>query len=74
LGTLSPAYRYPFNRQRSKGPVMLKWILILIVVVAVAGLFGMNGLAGVAGTGAKLLIAVALILFLLTQLAVVAIV
>ena len=46
----------------------MKWILILIVVAAVASLLGMNGLAGAAATGARLLIGIALILFLLVLL------
>lgn len=52
---------------------MIKWILILLVVAAVASLFGLNSLAGAAMTGAKLLIAVALILFLLVLFGLVAI-
>lgn len=52
---------------------MLKWILILLVVAAVAGLLGMNSLAGAAMTGAKILIAIALIVFLLVILGIVAI-
>ncbi|EKF42073.1 DUF1328 domain-containing protein [Nitratireductor aquimarinus] len=52
---------------------MLKWILILLIVAAVAGLLGMNSLAGAAMTGAKLLIAVVLILFLLAVLGIVVI-
>ena len=67
------------------GPKMLKWILILLIfefvkdmvklliVAAVAGLLGMNSLAGAAMTGAKLLIAVVLILFLLAVLGIVVI-
>lgn len=52
---------------------MLKWILVLLIVAAVAGLLGLNTLAGVALTGAKILIAIALILFLLVVLGIVAI-
>ncbi|MBN7757892.1 DUF1328 domain-containing protein [Nitratireductor aquimarinus] len=52
---------------------MLKWILILLIVAAVAGLLGMNSLAGAAMIGAKLLIAVVLILFLLAVLGIVVI-
>jgi len=44
---------------------MLKWILILLVVAAIASLFGLNSLAGAALTGARLLIVVALVIFLL---------
>lgn len=44
---------------------MIKWILILLVIAAVAGLLGFNSLAGAAATGAKLLIGIVLVLFLL---------
>lgn len=53
---------------------MIKWILILLVVAAVASLLGFGRLSGVALTGAKFLIAIVLILFLLAILGVVAIV
>ncbi|MDN2565683.1 DUF1328 domain-containing protein [Aquibium sp. A9E412] len=52
---------------------MLKWILILLVIAAVAGLLGMNSIAGAAMTGAKILIGIVLILFLLVLLGIVAI-
>lgn len=52
---------------------MLEWILILLIVAAVAGLLGLNSLAGVALTGAKILIGVVLVLFLLAVLGIVAI-
>ena len=52
---------------------MIKWILILLVVAAVASLLGFGRLSGAALTGAKLLIAVALIVFLLAILGIVAI-
>ena len=44
---------------------MLKWILILLAVAAIAGLLGFNGLSGAALTGARLLIGIALVMFLL---------
>ncbi|MCW2307001.1 DUF1328 family protein [Rhodobium gokarnense] len=44
---------------------MIKWILILLVIAAVAGLLGFNTISGVAATGARLLIGIVLILFLL---------
>ncbi len=44
---------------------MLEWILILLVVAAVAALLGFGRISGVALTGAKLLIGIVLILFLL---------
>lgn len=47
---------------------MLKWILILLIVAAVAGLLGFGRLSGLALTGAKLLIAIVLVLFLLMLL------
>ena len=52
---------------------MIKWILILLVVAAIAGLLGFGRLSGLALTGAKLLIAIVLILFLLAVLGIVAI-
>jgi uncharacterized membrane protein YtjA (UPF0391 family) len=52
---------------------MIKWIVILLVVAAVAGLLGMHTLSGAAMTGAKVLIAIVLILFLLVILGIVAI-
>lgn len=52
---------------------MLEWILILLVVAAVAGLLGFGRLSGLAMTGAKILIAIVLILFLLVLLGVIAI-
>lgn len=53
---------------------MLKWILILLVIAAVAGLLGFNSISGAALTGAKLLIGIVLVLFLLMLLGVFAIV
>lgn len=52
---------------------MLKWIFILLIVAAVAGLLGMSNLAGAALTGAKILIGIVLVLFLLAVLGIVAI-
>ncbi len=52
---------------------MLKLILILLVVAAVAGLLGFGRLSGAALTGAKFLIGVALVLFLLVILGIIAI-
>jgi uncharacterized membrane protein YtjA (UPF0391 family) len=52
---------------------MIKWILILLVVAAVASLLGFHTLAGAAATGARVLIAIVLILFLLVILGVIAI-
>ncbi|MCC0044815.1 MAG: DUF1328 domain-containing protein [Brucellaceae bacterium] len=52
---------------------MIKWILILLVVAAVAGLLGFNSISGAAMTGAKLLIGIVLVLFLLMLLGVFAI-
>ncbi|MBO6717524.1 MAG: DUF1328 domain-containing protein [Rhizobiaceae bacterium] len=52
---------------------MLEWILILLVVAAVAGLLGLNTVSGLALTGAKLLIGIVLVLFLLMLLGVFAI-
>ena len=47
---------------------MLKWILILLVVAAVASLLGLGTVSGVALTGAKILIGIALVVFLLVVL------
>lgn len=52
---------------------MLEWILILLAMAAIAGLLGFDRLSGVALTGAKFLILVSLILFILVLLGVVAI-
>jgi uncharacterized membrane protein YtjA (UPF0391 family) len=52
---------------------MIKWILILLVVAAVASLLGFSSLAGAAATGAKILIGIALIVFLLVILGIIAI-
>lgn len=52
---------------------MIKWILILLIVAAVASLLGFNTISGAALTGAKLLIGILLILFLLVILGIVAI-
>ncbi|MEL6503170.1 MAG: DUF1328 domain-containing protein [Pseudomonadota bacterium] len=52
---------------------MLKWIFILLVVAAVAGLLGFGRLSGAALTGAKILIGIVLVLFLLAILGIIAI-
>ena len=52
---------------------MLTWILILLAVAAIAGLLGFNAVSGLALTGAKVLIFVALVVFLLVLLGVIAI-
>ncbi len=52
---------------------MLEWILILLVVAAIAALLGFGRLSGAALSGAKILIVVALVLFLLMLLGVFAI-
>jgi uncharacterized membrane protein YtjA (UPF0391 family) len=49
---------------------MLEWILILLVIAAVAGLLGLHTISGVALTGAKILIGIVLVLFLLMLLGV----
>ncbi|MCB1461868.1 MAG: DUF1328 domain-containing protein [Nitratireductor sp.] len=53
---------------------MIKWILILLIVAAVASLLGFSRLAGVAATGARLLIGIVLILFLLVLFGIVVVV
>lgn len=52
---------------------MLGWILILLAVAAIAGLLGFGRISGVALTGAKLLIFVVLILFLLVLFGIISI-
>lgn len=47
---------------------MIKWILILIIIAAVASVLGMPRLAGTAAAGARILIGVVLVLFLLVML------
>ncbi|WP_274423444.1 DUF1328 family protein [Chelativorans sp. YIM 93263] len=53
---------------------MIKWIIILLIVAAIAGLLGLNSLAGAAMTGAKILIGIVLVIFLLVVVGLVAIV
>ncbi len=52
---------------------MLKLILILLVIAAIAGLLGFSSVSGAALTGVKILIGIALVVFLLVILGVVAI-
>ena len=52
---------------------MLSWILILLAVAAIAGLLGFGRVSGVAMTGVKILIGIALVVFLLVILGIVAI-
>ena len=52
---------------------MIKWIIILLIVAAAASLLGMPALAGAAATGARILIGVVLIIFLLIVLGVFAV-
>ena len=51
---------------------MIEWILILLAVAAVAALLGFGRVSGVALTGAKILIGIVLILFLLVLFGVIA--
>lgn len=51
---------------------MIEWILILLAVAAIAAILGFGRLAGVALTGAKFLILVVLVLFLLVLFGVIA--
>lgn len=52
---------------------MIEWILILLVVAAVLGLLGFGRLSGIALSGAKLLIGIVLIIFLLVLFGIIAI-
>ncbi|WP_413990003.1 DUF1328 family protein [Labrys okinawensis] len=47
---------------------MIKWILILLIIAAVASVLGMPRLAGTAAAGARILIGVVLVVFLLVML------
>jgi uncharacterized membrane protein YtjA (UPF0391 family) len=61
------------NRLSIEGPAMIKWIIILLIVAAAASLLGMPALAGAAATGARVLIGIVLIIFLLVILGVFAV-
>ncbi|MGC1261054.1 MAG: DUF1328 family protein [Jannaschia helgolandensis] len=52
---------------------MLGWILALLAIAAIAAFLGMGRVSGAALTGAKILIVVALIIFLLAALGIFAI-
>jgi uncharacterized membrane protein YtjA (UPF0391 family) len=52
---------------------MLKWIIILLIIAAAASLLGMPALAGASATGARILIGIVLIIFLLILLGVFAV-
>ena len=52
---------------------MIEIILILLAVAAIAGLLGFGRLSGAALTGAKILIGVALVVFILVVLGIIAI-
>lgn len=52
---------------------MIEWILILLAIAAIAALLGFGRVSGVALTGAKILIAIVLVLFLLVLFGVIAI-
>ncbi|TIP29862.1 MAG: DUF1328 domain-containing protein [Mesorhizobium sp.] len=52
---------------------MIKWIIILLIIAATASLLGMPALAGAAATGARILIGIVLIIFLLVMLGVLAV-
>lgn len=51
---------------------MLSWILILLAVAAIAALLGFGRVSGLALTGAKVLIGIVLILFLLVLFGIIA--
>ncbi|PVA10136.1 DUF1328 domain-containing protein [Pelagivirga sediminicola] len=52
---------------------MLQWILVLLAIAAIAAILGFGRLSGVALSGAKILIVIALIFFLLMLFGIVAI-
>ena len=47
---------------------MLGWILTLLAIAAIAAILGFSGLSGIALSGAKILIVIALVIFLLMAL------
>ena len=51
---------------------MLSWILALIAIAAIAAVLGFGRLSGVALSGAKILVVLALALFILTALGLIA--
>ncbi len=51
---------------------MIEWILILLAIAAIAALLGFGRLSGMALTGAKILIVIVLVLFLLVLLGIIA--
>ncbi len=53
---------------------MLSWILILLAIAAIAAVLGFGRISGAALTGAKLLIVVTLVVFLLVLFGVIALV
>ncbi len=57
-----------FRASIQRDYTMIKWILILLIIAAVASLLGMPALAGAAATGARILIGIVLIIFLLVVL------
>jgi uncharacterized membrane protein YtjA (UPF0391 family) len=63
----SPAH-HAFSQCNMRETSMIKWILILLIVAAAASLLGMPALAGAAATGARVLIGIVLIIFLLVVL------
>ncbi|WP_281968935.1 DUF1328 family protein [Roseovarius nanhaiticus] len=52
---------------------MIKWIFILLAVAAIAALLGFGSISGLALTGAKVLIGIVLVLFLLVLFGVISI-
>ncbi len=52
---------------------MIGWILILLAIAAIAAFLGMGRVSGMALTGAKILIVIALVIFLLVVLGIIAI-
>ncbi|MCB5200024.1 Protein of unknown function [Loktanella sp. DSM 29012] len=52
---------------------MIGWIITLLVIAAIAALLGFGRISGLALTGAKVLIGIVLILFLLVIFGIVAI-
>ena len=52
---------------------MIRWIIILLIIAAAACLLGMPAFAGAAAMGARVLIGIVLILFLLLVLGVFAV-
>lgn len=69
----NPASGAPAPADNERNLSMIKWIFILLAIAAIAALLGFGTLSGVALTGAKVLIGIVLILFLLVLFGIIAV-